>query len=320
MKRCLIAIVLSASVLLAGSTGAFAETTLKVLSFNIWGGGQNNGKPIDETVAVIKATGADIIGIQETRRESDPCTAEECPAVGESVACNISKQLGFYCFEQTRPSELNWSNAVISRYPIKGATTGELGVNIDVNGRIVTLFNIHLDDAPYQPYQLLKIEYGKAPFLTTAAEAIASARQTRGTALDLLEKELDQAKDSAAVFITGDFNEPSFRDWTTGSVAAARQPLPVEFPTTKRIESWGFVDTYRAVFPDEVAKPAFTWTPTSEPTAADDHHDRIDFVFARGNGLKIESAAIVGEKTPEADLVVTPWPSDHRATMATVKF
>jgi exodeoxyribonuclease III len=306
------------SIMATGSV--WAETTLRVLSFNIWGGGANAGKPIDETVAAIKATGADIIGIQETRREGDPCTADACPPVGESVACDIAKRLGFHCFEQSRPSELNWSNAVISRYPIKGATSNEIGVNIEVEGRIVTIFNIHLDDAPYQPYQLLQIEYGRAPFLTTAAEAIESARQTRGPALDLLEKELAEARDAAAIFITGDLNEPSFRDWTTGSVNAARQPLPVEFPTTKRIESWGFQDTYRMVFPDEVAKPGFTWTPNSEATATDDHHDRIDFVFAKGASLKVDSAAIVGEKTPEADLVVTPWPSDHRATMATVRF
>jgi hypothetical protein len=29
---------------------------------------------------------------------------------------------------------------------------------------------------------------------------------------------------------------------------------------------------------------------------------------------------IVGEKTPDADLAVTPWPSDHRAVAATVRF
>jgi hypothetical protein len=32
------------------------------------------------------------------------------------------------------------------------------------------------------------------------------------------------------------------------------------------------------------------------------------------------SAGIVGEKAPEADLVVTPWPSDHRASMAVISF
>jgi hypothetical protein len=63
-----------------------------------------------------------------------------------------------------------------------------------------------------------------------------------------------------------------------------------------------------------------TWTPTTEPTAKDDHHDRIDFTFGRAKSLTVLSAGIVGEKKPEADIVVTPWPADHRATMAKVSF
>ena len=46
---------------------------------------------------------------------------------------------------------------------------------IDVNGRTVYVFSVNLDDAPYQPYQLLGIEYGDAPFFKTADEAIKSA-------------------------------------------------------------------------------------------------------------------------------------------------
>ena len=79
------------------------------------------------------------------------------------------------------------------------------------------------------------------------------------------------------------------------------------------MENEGFVDAFRVVFPDEVAKPGFTWTPSTEPTDPEDHHDRIDFVFARAPKLEVLSAGIVGEKAPEADIVVTPWPSDHRA-------
>jgi exodeoxyribonuclease III len=309
-----------ASLFLMFATSAFAETQLTVMSFNIWGGGANENKPVDETVAVIRAVGADIIGIQETRRESDPCTAEKCPPTGESVACKIAGALDYYCYDQARGNEALWANAVISRYPIKRATPNDAGVEIDVNGRSVFIFNIHLDDAPYQPYQLLGIEYGKSPFLKTAQEAVSAAVATRKGGLDLLEADLKLADGAAAVFVTGDFNEPSFRDWTEKAAHAERHPIAVEYPTTKRVESWGFIDTYRAAFPDEMSKPGFTWTPNSAPDAKDDHHDRIDFVFARGQGLVVESAAVVGEKQPEADLVVTPWPSDHRAVSAKVKF
>ena len=69
----------------AAATIPAAKTTLTIMTYNIWGGGANEGKPVDETVAVIRAANADIIGVQETRLEADPCTAESCPAVGASV-------------------------------------------------------------------------------------------------------------------------------------------------------------------------------------------------------------------------------------------
>ena len=72
--------------LLALCAAPAGAETLRVMTFNVWGGGANEGKGIDETVAAIKAAGADVVGLQEARLESDPCTAESCPATGDSVA------------------------------------------------------------------------------------------------------------------------------------------------------------------------------------------------------------------------------------------
>ncbi|MFM2366698.1 MAG: hypothetical protein RIR95_1306 [Pseudomonadota bacterium] len=299
---------------------ANAETSLRVMSFNVWGGGGNEAKGVEETVAVIKAARADIIGVQETRLEPDPCLPEICAAVGTSVAKEIAQKLGYFYYDQTQTNVALWANAVISRYPIGSASANDLGVPIDVQGRTVWIFNIHHDDEPYQPYQILGIEYGPAPFIKTEAEAIRYAKATRGPAMDLLEVDMAQAKDAAAVFVTGDFNEPSHLDWTDAAVAAGQQPISVAWPTTKRLTDQGFVDAYRAIVPDPVARPAFTWTPRYDEAAADDHPDRIDFVFARGAGLQVVDAAIVGEDGPRSDIKIMPWPSDHRAVVAEVKF
>ncbi|NJS40149.1 MAG: hypothetical protein HC783_15300 [Rhodobacteraceae bacterium] len=69
-----------------------------------------------------------------------------------------------------------------------------------------------------------------------------------------------------------------------------------------------------------MAKPAYTWTPTYEETATDDHPDRIDFVLVRGAVVTVTDAAIVGEDGPRSDIVVMPWPSDHRAVVAEISF
>ena len=315
-------LLLAAALMLASiaSPARAEQTSLTVMTFNIWGGGANEQKPIDETVAVIKAVNADIIGVQETRLESDPCTAEVCPAAGESVAKKLADALGYFAYDQTATNDALWANAILSRYPIGQATPNDLGVTIVVAGRKVQVFNIHLDDAPYQPYQLLGIEYGPFPYLKTADEAVKAASETRGPALKLLFDDMASAGEADATFVFGDFNEPSHRDWTEAAVKTARQPMVVAYPTVKAIEDKGFVDTFRAVFPDPAAKPAFTWTPTGDPAATDDHHDRIDFALARAKTLEVVAAGIVGEKAPEADIVVTPWPSDHRASYAKVKF
>ncbi len=299
---------------------AAAETTLRVMSFNIWGGGANEEKGTEETVAAIKAAGADIVGLQETRVEPDPCTATDCAATGPSVAPAIAEALGWHVYDQTVQNEALWANAVISRYPIGPASANDLGVRIDVDGRTVWLFNIHLDDEPYQPYQLLGIEYGPAPFIKTEAEAVSFAGQTRGAAMDLLASDMAAADSAAAVFVTGDFNEPSGLDWIEAAVTAGQQPVAVNWPTTKRLGDHGFMDAYRAIHPDPVAKPAFTWTPRYDEAASDDHPDRIDFIFARGEGLAVTDAAIVGEDGPRSDISVMPWPSDHRAVVAEVRF
>lgn len=308
----------TAMVLITGA--AHAETTLTVMAFNIWGGGGNEDKPIDETVAAIKAAAPDIIAISETRLEGDPCDTEVCDPRGDSVAPKLAEALGFHYYDQTAKNPAIWANAILSRYPIDKATADDLGVSIDVDGRKVYVFCVNLDDAPYQPYQLTNIEYGPAPFLKTAEEAIKSAEETRGASFDALIANARAATDAAAVFIAGDFNEPSHRDWTDATVKAGLQPLPVAWPGTTKLEAAGFVDLFRAIYPDPVAKPGMTWTPTSEPDDPEDHHDRIDFVFGKADGLKVLSAGVVGEKEPEADIVVTPWPSDHRAVVAKVQF
>ena len=299
-----------------------AETRLTLLSFNSWGAGLNEGKPIDETVAVLRAA-ADLVGLQETRAEGAVCTAADCPPGERSVAPELAAALDMRGHLQQGDERVVWANAILSRFPIAGVTPNGLGVVVEVDGRRIAVFNIHATDFPYQPYQLLGISYGDAPFLQTAEQAVRAATQAREPALRLLLEDLAAVEGTAAQVIFGDFNEPSHRDWSTRAAAAGRHPLAVEWPLVRALEAEGFVDALRAVHPDEMSKPAYTWTPTTRPDDPADHHDRIDFVLVRGAGagskMTVESAGIVGEKSPEADIVVTPWPSDHRAVRAVIR-
>ncbi|NAZ37998.1 endonuclease/exonuclease/phosphatase family protein [Rubellimicrobium sp. CFH 75288] len=297
------------------------EIALRVLSLNIWGAGLNEGAGIEDTVAVLRAAEADLVGLQEVRAESDPCLAESCPPAGPSVGAALAEALGLFYHEQTEENPALWAGGILSRWPVAAVAPHDLGVAVDLpDGRRVWLFNIHLDDEPYGPYQLLGIPYGPSPFTDDPAVAIATAEATRGPALDLLEESLRAAEGAAAVFVTGDFNEPSDLDWTPEAAEAGLHPVAVDWPASRRMRAMGFTDAYRAVHPDPVARPAFTWTARGSEDDPEDHHDRIDFVYARGEGLRVEDAWIMGETGPRTDLAVDPWPSDHRGVLAELRF
>lgn len=291
---------------------------LSVMTFNTWGAGTNDGKSVDETVAAIRAADADIIGLQEVRAEASACEADDCPAGGPGVADAIAEALGYELHVQRQENYALWANAILSRYPISNATKNDLGVVIKIGEHRIAFFNIHLTDYPYQPYQLLGIPYGNAALLNTEQQAIRAAADARGPAIRLLLDEVESVGEVDAVLLTGDFNEPSHRDWTKRAAVDGRHPMSVRFPTVLTLERAGFVDTYRAAHPDEMANPGRTWTPTTAPDDPQDHHDRIDFVLARGNGITVEQAQVVGESADVAQIVVEPWPSDHRAVVVTL--
>ena len=121
----------------------------------------------------------------------------------------------------------------------------------------------------------------------------------------------------AAVFVVGDFNEPSHLDWTEKAAKSGRHPIKVAYPTSIEMTKAGFKDSWRTIYPDEMEKPGYTWTPILKADDPTTHHDRIDFVYFKGNGLTLKETKIVGENKANADIVISPYPSDHRAVVAT---
>ncbi len=277
---------------------------LRVMTFNLWIGGEAGKQPLDQTARVISAARADVVGLQETG-------GEEKNGVRPDNSKKIAERLGWSHLDQGS------GTAIISRHKIVEATPKKWGAKLALpDGSFFYLFNAHLAHAPYQPYQLLGIPYNDGPFIKTEAEAVQFARAARGAQVERL---LDELKPALAtgfpVFLTGDFNEPSHLDWTEAAVRAGKCPIRVEWPSTRAGAGAGLADAWRAVRSDPVADPAHTWTPTTRDDDPKDRHDRIDFVFFAGPA-KSTSAELVGEAEGRAQIVVTPYPSDHRAVVA----
>lgn len=282
--------------------------TLRVMTFNIWVGGESGKQPLEQTAMVVQRAQADIVGLQEVGgRERDG----KRPDNGQKVAHLLNMDYFYQGDDDT---------AVMSRHKIVDHTPRKWGVQIELpSGRRVWLFNVHFSSSPYQPYQLLKIPYNDTPFFDTAEAAVAGARETRQEQVEAMLDELKAVRDDkSTIFVTGDFNEPSVLDWTAAAQAAGHCPIAVAWPTTAAVQAAGFIDAYREVHPDPVTTPGNTWTPTTTADDPNDHHDRIDLVLVSSPGVRVEKAEIVGEDSDHADIVVAPYPSDHRAVVATV--
>jgi exodeoxyribonuclease III len=286
---------------------------VRVLSFNLWHGGDaggvdGDGRGVVAIAAAIRACGADLVGVQEAAGRAPAGGAERPDRTVE-----VAELLGF------EHVGLAGRRALLSRWPILARSPGGHGVLVDAPGGALALFTCHLAHAPYQPYQLVGIEYHGGAFLDTAAEAVAAAREARGDQVAAIVADIDASGWDAPVFVTGDFNEPSHLDWTAAAVAAGRAPVAVDWPSSGAFAAAGFRDLFRAAHPDPVARPGHTWTPLTAPDDPTDRHDRIDLVLARdsaGRVVVVEHALVVGESLSFADLVVEPWPSDHRAVLA----
>ncbi len=308
MPRFVLLAVVSVNWLAAGLPAAGAET-LRVMTFNIWVGGESGKQPLGQTARVIEAAKADLVGLQESSGE------EGADGKRPENAARVAQLLNLNYFSQG-----DGDVSIISRYKIVEHTPKKWGAAVELpSGRRVWLFNAHFPDAPYQPYQLLNIPYDKSPFVSTAEEAVTEARRARGKQVESLMAEIEAVRDQGApIFATGDFNEPSPLDWTDAVASAERVPVAVKWPSAGALLKADFVDAYRETHPDPLAAPGYTWTPITTADDPKDRHDRIDFVLFSGNGLRATKAETVGERSKESDIVVDPYPSDHRAVVATV--
>jgi endonuclease/exonuclease/phosphatase (EEP) superfamily protein YafD len=215
------------------------DVTLRVLSFNIWYGGDQVS--FDQTLAAIRAADADIVGLQEP----DGKTRAIAAATG-------------YPFVDIR-------RHIMSRFPLFDPELGErtettnppysiAGVDSDAvqiwamvaPGKVIGLANTHLTSDPYGPEMLRD---GASVADTLANEAATRVPEAQA----LMQGLAPLARQGIPIILTGDFNTPSHLDWAT-------RPTPVAWPTTQIIMDAGFKDTYRTAHPDPLTMPGLTWT------------------------------------------------------------
>jgi hypothetical protein len=207
---------------------------------------------------------------------------------------------------------------VVSKLPLIDPPGGNsIYIFVEVApGQVVAMENVHLPSNPYGPFRVKDGESRREVVERERSLRLPAIRPSLRKAKGLLEQDIP-------VFLTGDFNAPSWRDWTPEMVGVRPQILyPVRWPVSLAVERAGFVDSFRDVHPNPRRDPGLTWwaarpeLPGWNPGKLAPE-DRIDLVYAAGAATATESL-IVGERGHEGvDIGVKPWPSDHRMTVST---
>src|SRR5262245_31034628 len=99
---------------------AFADESLRVMSFNIWVGGEAGQQPLSQTAKVIQVAEADIVGVQESH-------GERRDGKRPDAALSIARTLGWHFFDQG-----DEDTGILSRHKITGHTPKNWGVRIEL--------------------------------------------------------------------------------------------------------------------------------------------------------------------------------------------
>ena len=280
---------LAATLMLVQAQARAEPVELKVMVFNIWRSGVQLS--LQQVATAIRAADPDVVALQEP----------------EGNSRRIAAMLGWdYVDERVH---------LISRFPLYMGTQDDVHFSyVEVaRSKVVAISNLHLPSDAYGP-ELVR-DGG------TLKDVLQGEADNRMYMLEPYAAALPKvAAQGIPVILGGDFNSPSHLDWTDAMVKVRPDAVKysVEWPESKLMADSGFIDSYRAVHGDPVAKPGLTWTPGyPHPfVRAQETHDRIDYIYAIGaDAVKSE---IVGEPgNPEVDIAVDPWPADHRAVLTT---
>lgn len=250
----------------------------------------------ESIVSTIRASGADIIGLQEISR---------------SRLMDVQQKLGYYyySFPKTTANMSDQDTGILSRFKIVRFLNN--GVVVQVNPSFnVALFTVHLSPYPYQPYDFRD---GK---ITTEAQAVAGASFRLNEINPVLEEMTEIKSEGIPVFLTGDFNEPSHLDWTSETAAVNLHfKKVVAWPVSTAITESGWQDAFRLQYANAANFPGNTWT-TIEAT--NEVYDRIDMIYhVLPNTFTLQDVRLVAGIGDAAGIAVADYASDHYAVIAT---
>ncbi len=343
MKKYTLLLILFSCIAFACNTKS--PQTLTVLQFNIWQEGEMIEGGFDAVVNEIVASNADFVMLSEVRNYNN---TRFCDRITQAL-----KEKG-----ETYYSFLSYDSGLLSKYPIIDSTTVyPLKDDAGSMYRLVAKLPSGVEVAAYTAH----LDYRSCAYYDVRGyNGSTWEKQTPVTNVDsILKINRDSKRDDAIrsfievasidkkagrfIILGGDFNEPSHLDWTKETAhLMEHKGLVVPWDVSVLLTKEGYIDTYRAIYPDPVNYPGvtfpsdnalvpldkLTWAPDS------DERERIDFIYYYPHkSFKLTNSWIVGPKGSIAynkrvlhtykDSIVEPitiWPTDHQAVISTFEY
>lgn len=340
MMRPIARIILAAALTLAAACSRPADYT--VLQWNIWQEGTKVPGGYKAIVDEIVRLQPDFVTLSEVRNyKGVDFTARLTADLAE-------KGVTYY----TAPS---YDTGLLSRYPIERFDTifpenGDHGSIYRLHtttpaGHRFAIYTAHLDYqdcAYYEPRGYSGVDWSECPVPETVEEVLRKndLSQRDDAARIFIEAAGADIADGRTVVLGGDFNEPSHLDWNEATADMRDHAgLVVPWTVSTLLTEAGFTDAYRAMYPDPVDNPCFTFPSANEAVPAfrltwapkSDERDRIDFIYyksPRADDVTVTEASVFGPReSVEKALVITDpghdnyilplgvWPTDHKGVL-----
>lgn len=311
---------------------------LKVLQWNIWQEGTMVEEGFEAIVNEIARLKPDFVTLSEVRNYNHGNFTLRL--------CNALKQKGV-----SYHSFYSYDTGLLSRYPITDSLT-VFPCNQDhgsihkltalVKDRVINVYTAHLDylnDAYYNVRGYDGSTWKEVEQPKDVAELLRlSDLSWRDDATRIF---LNEARHDIAagqyVILGGDFNEPSWQDWTAATANLYdHHGFIVPWTVTRMLTDAGFNDAFRERWHDVLKYPGFTY-PSANPAVSvskltwapkADERERIDYIFYKGHGMTVTDARVFGpdsticrsqivaDSTDEPIIKpLSTWPTDHKGVM-----
>jgi len=244
-----------------------AQEAISFMEFNVWQEGTSVPNGLNKIRDVIIDVSPDVCGFTEVRNYNNEDWTTKLVAALSSAGYKYHGKFA------------GGDVSLISKYPIISSSViydqegSVVRFDMDMNGQTIIVGVAHLDYTHYACYlprgyqggepdwKMLKGEKGRPkpvqdiPYILSYN--LNSERDEQITAfLNAIENE------SKAIVLMGDFNEPSYTDWSENTTSMFdHHGLVIPWQSVLALHHHGFIDAYRNYFPDEVKNPGITCLP-----------------------------------------------------------